>query len=163
MNDSTTKWAVVYANEEFICVRTQSGFRSVTSDPQGITSFLSHQADPESLGVAVREALSKSRTIAAKEIEILFDPDLIKERYEEWVNTALTRYGYLTRRKMFSSMKCCDISETTEIIRIEPSIHEKLEIWTGEGMSKKDEVRIEKSVTDRSLGEGVLLALTRCR
>lgn len=110
-------WANAKINKEFICVKTYSGYGSTQADPKGVEHFLSPDVADEELGLAVLDALAHSRFVlprprqdvwinpeATFDME-LYDLDLHMQRYDQWVNSTLKRYGYKTKRALFKDRK----------------------------------------------------------
>jgi len=53
------KWAAVYFNGDFYCVKTRSGFRIRIQDPQGVLRYLAPDASDGDLGTTLQSALEK--------------------------------------------------------------------------------------------------------
>lgn len=156
------KWAAIYANDEFTCVQTCSGLRSTARDANGELIFLSAAPEPSELGQAVLAALSKSRVLAPEEIGSFFDLAAIEKRYEDWVSEAMQKYGYATRRDLFKKMKHCQLECSGGTVSLRPTFHEKLEAWSGKGIDKDAHVLVAETASAHEIGEGSLLALSRC-
>lgn len=156
------KWAAIYANDEFICVQTCSGLRRTASDPAGRLLFLPAVPESYELGQAIQDALSVSRTLTPEEIGQFFDVAAVERKYEDWVSIMMQKFGYATRRELFKKMKHCQIECSDGAISIRPMLHEKLEAWSGKGIEKADHVLIAETASTHDLGEGALLALSRC-
>jgi len=156
------KWAAIYANEKFVCVQTCSGLRSTTSDPAGKLIFLHASPVPQELGRALQEALSLSRILTPEEIGQFFDLAAVEKRYEDWVAVMMEKFGYSTRRDLFKKMKHCIVECSNRVISIRPTFHEKSEAWSGKGIDKTDHVLISETASSHDLGEGALLAISRC-
>lgn len=156
------KWAAIYANDEFICIQTCSGMRRTARDPSGELIFLSATPEPSELGRAVLAALFKSRVLTPEEIGSFFDVAAIEQRYENWVSEAMQKYAYATRRDLFKQMKHCLLECSGGSISLQPTFHEKLEAWSGKGIDKDDHVLVAETASEHEIGEGSLLALSRC-
>jgi hypothetical protein len=156
------KWAAIYANDEFVCVQTCSGLRSTASDPAGKLIFLHAAPAPHELGQALQAALSVSRTLTPEEIGQFFDVQAIEKRYEDWVAVVMQKFGYSTRRNLFKKMKHCQVVCSEGTISIRPTFHEKLEAWSGKSIEKTDHVLIPETVSSHDIGEGALLAMSKC-
>ena len=156
------KWAAIYANDEFVCVQTCSGLRSTASDPAGKLIFLHAVPMPHELGQALQEALLVSRRLTPEEIGHFFDVTAIEIRYEDWVAVMMQKFGYQTRRELFKKMKHCQVECSAGTIFIRPTFHEKLEAWSGKGIEKTDHILISEMASPYELGEGALLAMSRC-
>lgn len=156
------KWAAIYANNEFICVQTCSGFRRTAFDPKGALIFLSPNPELQELGHAVQEALAASRVLTPDEIGSFFDVSAIEQAYESWVSTMLEKFKYATRRDLFQNMRHCHVESSSGIISIRPTFHEKAEGWSGTGIEKSDYVLTQQTASAQELGQGALRALSKC-
>lgn len=176
MNDKVIRgfWASAYCNESFICVYTRSGYRGGTEADRikGKQYLLPHDADDDALGTAVWNTLSHSRCVlpefypdVSPEVECdaeLYDNSQRAERYEEWVRHLMGIYGYKTKRALFKNMKSCSIEKKLGILTISPSIHEKLEAWSG--FAKDDGVEnvvIPDNSTTAEIGAALRLAFEK--
>ncbi len=161
-------------NDEFIFIETYSGYRSARADYKGNIYVLSPDVGDVELGEAVVGALSKSRFVLAEpreglfvrpEVEFdkkLYDIQHIKQHYENWVKNMSEMFNYKNRKSLFKSMKNCDIEKFDHKISITPSKHEKLEGWSGEGISDNDCVILNDDATPGEIGAGLRLAFSRC-
>lgn len=156
------KWAAIYANDEFICFQTFSGFRSSAMDLEGKTILVKPDDAPHILGQALHDALLASRFLRADELDAFFSIELGKERYETWVAGLMRRYEYSSRRGLFKRMKRCSVEQSGGVTTLRPLRHEKLESWSGNGIDSNDHVQLSDSSSFVELGQGVLLALSRC-
>lgn len=73
----------------------------------------------------------------------------------------MDRYGYKTKRALFKDMKHSIIHLTHGEITISPMRHEKLEAWEGLELSENVIITVDNSPSE--IGEGLRLALTRCK
>lgn len=168
MNDDVviTAWAGAVDNGDFVCVETYSGYSLTGRDPEGAQHLLAPQANDHQLGVAVLDALGRSRFISPledpEEDLAFFDLESTAKQYEEWVRRLVALYGYKTRRALFKDMKSCQIKRREGTIVIGPSHHEKLELWSGDGISKDDYVVIPADSGPTEVGAALRLAFTRC-
>ena len=155
--------ATVYKNQDFIEVETFSGYSRRTSDPDGIQILLPLDVSDKELGQATLLALSKSRIIDVSEIGTFFNIDNVMKRYDAWVADLMAKYNYKTKRALFKNMMRCYVEISDGILTISPSWHEKLEAWSGEGISDNDKVVLSINSTTEEIGAGVRLAFSRCR
>lgn len=167
------EWASVKANQDFITVQTFSGYRSSRMDPEGVRLVLLPKVDNEALGAAVLAALDASRFVLAEPREgvwihpeatfdkRLYDLDVLKHASDEWVSLHMRKFGYKTRRELFKQLLNCNIERRDGEIRIFPTAHEKLEGWSG--VPEDQHVVLPGSSTPSEVGEGVRLAMSRCK
>lgn len=169
-----TAWADAKMNKDFISVKTFSGYRSSQADPQGVEHFFSPDVSDKELGLAVLDALAHSRFVlpeSRKDVWIhpeatfdmeLYDYNLTNQRYDQWVSSTLERYNYKTKRALFKDMKKCSVESKEGQITIRPSHHEKLESWSGKGVSESDYVIIPCDSSPSDVGTALRLAFNRC-
>ncbi|EPC03024.1 hypothetical protein L861_22200 [Litchfieldella anticariensis FP35 = DSM 16096] len=124
--------------------------------------MLGSDSEDEELGEALTDALSKSRTLTLDEYGEFFDYEKGKIQYKDWLKTLMERYGYKTERAMFKNMKSCNIESQNGTITIRPSHHEKLEAWSGDGISESDYVVIPADSSPAEVGAALRLAFSRC-
>jgi hypothetical protein len=165
----------VLANQEFILVETYSGYRGGTHcDFRGVKHYLAPTAMDRELGLAILDCLSRSRWVLAAPREgftfppeVEFDPELFDYKgnmrlYAEWIDEAKARYAYKTKKALFKDMKSCGIKSRNGVITIRPSHHDKLEGWSGNGISQEDYVVLPASSPSEKIGEALRLAFSRC-
>jgi hypothetical protein len=147
-------------NGDFIHVETYSGYRLALADPMAKEYYLEADAADEALGKAALDALAQSRALTLEQSTQLRATS--EERYEKWVKSVMAKYGYKTRRALFKNMKSCGIECCEGRITIRPSNHEKLEGWSGDGISKQDHVVIPADSAPEEVGAALRLAFSRC-
>lgn len=175
MNDVVkTAWADAGINNELVYVITYSGYRSSRADPLGVEHYASPDISDQALGEAVLDALAHSRFVLPERREEvwihpeatfdrdLYDNNLTIQRYKQWVGSTLERFGYKTRRALFKDMKKCSIESKEGQITIRPSHHEKLEFWSGKGISEKLCVTVPFESPPADIGAALRLVFTRC-
>ena len=155
--------ANVYKNQDFIEVKTFSGNGITTSDPDGIQKLLPLDVSDEELGQVTLLALAKSRIIDVSELGPLINRDNVKKRYDASVADLMAKYNYKTKRALFKNMMRCYVEISDGRLTISPSWHEKLEAWSGEGISDDDKVVLSVNSTTEEIGAGLRLAFSRCR
>jgi hypothetical protein len=149
-------------NGDFFCIETYSGIRGIARDPKGKQFLLPPIADAATLGTAVIDALAASRILTLDEVPDFFDYELGQKRYAEWVKGLMERYGYKTRRNLFKNMQSCHIDCVEGQIIIRPTNHEKLEGWSGDGISKEDYVAVLLHDPPDAIGLALRKAFDRC-
>jgi len=175
MNDVTRgRWAFALWNGDFYILETYSGYRGANRrDPNGAQHFLAPNENDEVLGLALLDALAKSRWVLATPRVgsvypegVEFDSDLYDykktgEHYAIWVKTVMDRYAYKTKKALFESMMSCGVEEKEGVITIRPSHHVKLEAWGGKEEGVEDVV-IPSDSTPAEIGAALRLAFSRC-
>jgi len=124
--------------------------------------FDSLNAADEVLGLAVLDALKFSRFLSMDEYHKFFDPDDNKARYASWIASLMERYGYKTKRALFKNMKNCGIHCGTDTLIFNPTHHDKLEGWSGEGIGEDDLVVRPASSSPAEVGRALKEAFVRC-
>lgn len=162
-NKAQDYWVGCYSTNEFLLIETKSGLGMVSSDPLFPSHLLPPDADEQSIGETILQALSDSRTLTVKECGTFFDREKGKEQYAAWIAMLMEKYGYKTKRALFKGMKNCGIHCVNGFITISPTRHEKLEGW---GRTKGDGIEDVVLPVDSSpseIGAGLRLALSRCK
>ncbi|AWK42763.1 DUF1436 family protein [Photorhabdus laumondii subsp. laumondii] len=148
-------------NGDFYSIISYSGYRSLNLDLLGGNHMLSPDISDEELGIVILDALSKSRLIDPD--DNFFDNEKKAERYKEWVKLLMETYNYCSKRQLFKKMHNCGIQLLDGQITIRPSSHEKLEGWSGDGISVADYVVIPADSSPEEVGAALRLAFSRCR
>ncbi|EQC1922680.1 CDI system immunity protein CdiI-o11, partial [Escherichia coli] len=131
-NKDQDYWANIFVTPDFLSVETYSGLGMTGRDPLFSPRLLQPDVDDKSLGEAILQALSDSRTLDVLEDRVaFFDLEKSKEQYAAWIATLMEKYGYRTKRALFKNMKKVGIHLVNDVITIRPSFHEKLEAWSG--------------------------------
>lgn len=155
--------AVARKNCDFIYIETCSGYYWTSKpDPRGKQQLLSPDASDEALGIAVVNALLCSRFLPPKEHKEFYDPHANKPVYEQWVKAMMRRFGYKTRRALFSDMDRCGIKCAERRITFEPSCHVKLEIWERRKSDGFEDVVVAADSSPGIIGAALRLAFSRC-
>ncbi len=167
-------FATAKMNNDFICLDTHSGYRSTKLDPKGVQHLMAHSVSDADLGKLLLDTLSKSRFVLAEpregvwiHPEATFDPDLYDREissanYNKWVNNLIEIYSYKNKAELFKNMKNCSIDFTSDRLRISPSRHEKLDAWSGDGLTDADNVIIPADSSPAEIGAALRLAFSRC-
>ena len=92
----------------------------------------------------------------------MYDRDKTVERYKDWIGRLQEKYSYKTKRALFKDMKRCGIKCRMGQIIIRPSHHEKLELWTGKGLSESDFFNVLFESDSAVIGATLRLAFNRC-
>ena len=160
-NQEQDYWAGYKANERALIIQTWSGFGRYAPDHLYPPHILPLDADNETLGTTVLQALANSRTLdnEAERIDFL-KQESFKPRYEDWVANLCGNLGYKTRRALFKNMMSGDIWLHNGCLKISPSRHVKLEAWDA---IDADDVILSLDNSPEEIGAGLKLALSRCR
>ncbi|CQI90552.1 Protein of uncharacterised function (DUF1436) [Yersinia rohdei] len=157
-------WAYAKTNKDFVFIETYSGYWNCLPDPEGKQFNLLASSEDETIGHAIVEALAASRFLHPKDYPDFFDiRGRVVPQYEEWVKSIMDEYGYKTKRAMFNGMKSCGIESQNGMITLRPSYHEKLEAWSGKGITEADYVVISANSPPANIGAALRLALSRCK
>lgn len=158
-----SKAASVLMNERLICIETYSGRGLMGRDPHGVCEFYELDVPSAALGSSLRRAVSASRWISLDEYPEFFDTERSKDINRRWVEDASRRFGYKSKNALFKKMMNCSVRCVDGLVTLRPSVHVKLEAWTGDGVDPSQYVELSLEDNDDILGEGVRLALSRCR
>ena len=95
-NQEQDYWAGYKANERALIIQTWSGFGRYAPDHLYPPHILPLDADNETLGTTVLQALANSRTLdnEAERIDFL-KQESFKPRYEDWVANLCGNLGYI--------------------------------------------------------------------
>ena len=156
------KEAEAMMNDEFISIKTCSGYFNFLADPEVPEHLLVPDASEEEIGRALLDALSRSRILIPKENRDFFSFERAGVRYEEWVKKIMARYGYKTRRAMFENMKNCWTHSQDDKITLKPTNHVKLEAWEGKSKDKVADVAIPVTSSAFEVGKALKEAFNRC-
>ena len=155
--------ASAFANERALIVVSEVGHRATVMDSSVPPHTLSSNASDDEMGQALGAALGSSRFLSAHEAKLFLNLDRVKKDYEAWVSMLLTRYGYASRKDLFKGMLNCAVESVGELIEIRPTVHEKLEAWSGEDIDESLYIHIPSNADASTLGAGLKLAFTRCK
>lgn len=157
------KWASAYANTKVLAIDTCSGYRGTVGDPAGAHYDFSPGVTDEELGVAVLDCLMHSRFLDTPELRAeLFHPDAVAHYYATWIERLMQFGGFKTKRALLKDMQCCEIEQDGYALTIEPTHHEKLEGWSGEGFTDTDYVVISVREPPEVIGAALREAFRRC-
>ena len=148
-------------NGDFVSIQTYSGYSLSMIDPEAKEHLLSPNASDEELGKAVLDALDQSRFLPIEQARSLRLN--VEQNYKNWIEQMKARYGYKTKNALFKKMMSCGIQLDDGIITIRPSLHEKLEGWSGDGIKEEDYVKISADSPPAEIGAALRLAFKRCR
>ena len=163
MDDREKKaWASAYQNADMVRISTVSGHGLLVDDPQGKETLLGNDADDAALGVAVKEALARSRFLPLDEAREFLDYKRVEQRYEERTKVLMERYGYKNKAALFRGMKRCGITLSNGVITIAPTVHEGSDSWRRNKSDELDDVVIAANRSAAEIGAALKLGFSRC-
>ncbi|XBS69206.1 contact-dependent growth inhibition system immunity protein [Acerihabitans sp. KWT182] len=175
MNDVVkTAWANATMNPDFFCIETYSGYGATQLDPRGAQHITALDTDNADLGNMILDALSHSRFVLPKprsdvwihpdtEFDAAFyDQDTMKKVYDDWQTKLILRFGYKNKQQLLKKMNNCGIHCVNDLITICPSNHDRLNGWSGDGLTDADNVVIPADSTAAEIGAALRLAFSRC-
>ena len=147
--------------EKFYRLKAYSGYALQFGDPEADEILLDPEVSDEMLGQAVLDTLKQSRHMPYEKACILKQD--LQERYQEWVQNMMKRYGYKGKLALFKNMKDCGVTLKDNLITIKPTIRDRAEGWSGDGFTEEDYVKIAANNPPADIGAALRLAFTRCR
>ncbi|WP_082676190.1 contact-dependent growth inhibition system immunity protein [Pannonibacter phragmitetus] len=102
-----SRWASAKFNNDFFRIETYSGYSSPIRDPLGVQHLLQPDASDQELGSALLDALAHSRFVLGvprNDVRVhpevtydmsLYDYELSRQRYAEWIRKLMERFGYM--------------------------------------------------------------------
>ena len=92
-----------------------------------------------------------------------FDHEKLKRVDRAWMHRVSELFGYKNRKSVFQNMLKCSVDGEDGVVVMSPKVHVKLEAWSGERIDASEKVALDEASGDDTIGEGVRLALSRCR
>lgn len=154
------KLVMALANEKFICLVPQSGYRIAMVEPTATERLLVPDTPDSVLGEAIQSAIAESRFLNLEEAKAL--RSTVDSRYAEWVRSLMDRYGYRTKQALFKKMKSCSIVVSGDEFVLSPSHHDKLDSWSRSKGDGIEDVIIPSGSSMVDVGAALRLALSRC-
>ncbi len=174
MNDVVkTRWANAKMNPDFFCIETYSGYGAHQLDPDGAQHIASLDTNNAELGNMILDALSRSRFVLPKprtdvwihpetEFDAAFYDQDMKKIYDNWNSNLISRFGYKNNQQLFKKMINCGINCRNDLITISPSNHDRLDGWSGDGLTDEAKVILPADSTPAEIGAALRLAFSRC-
>jgi Protein of unknown function (DUF1436). len=153
------KQTSAYFNNDLFIIKAFSGYRAGLMDPLAHDYCLAPDCSNAELGQALLSSLAESRALPIEEDRALA---MDHSYYPEWIKSLMERYGYKTKRALFRKMHSCDIELNDGMITIEPTHHDKLEGWSGDGFTEQDYVKVPADSPPEEIGAALRLAFSRC-
>jgi|SRR5690606_17949918 len=154
------KRASAKRTEKFIFIATYSGRGLLAMDADGAGHVLSVDASDDELGVAVLDAIERSRFLQPEEARRFLSPDQVKKNHDDWIKEMLNLFSYTSRRDLFRGMKSCDIRLVDGEIVICPTEHPKLEAW--EVLGDEMMIRVSGGASSSEIGAVLRTGFDRC-
>ncbi len=172
--------AIIRINEKFIRILTCSYSGWSQGDPQGEDIYLAPLADVKIIGESVLKALAKSRDLSETEEEKnmdittkewrdlkpdrwLFTPIAAAERYKEWIQRVMKEYNYKTKKALMQNMQHVSVEQNEEHIIFQPTNHESIEGFSGDGITEALNVVIPANSSPEIIGAATRYAIGNCQ
>lgn len=165
MCNSFTKeaWVSIYFNELYYFIHTMSRYNLLVFDYQMPIYHLSKDIDIQELGRTVMLALNDSRIIDVNTPEENFSRDGALSAYKKWINDGKMLCNSKSRKDFLTKMMLCHICQEGNHIIISPTLHKKIDLWTGDGFSEKDSITLLDTVSYFELGKSIIEVISRCK
>jgi hypothetical protein len=156
-----SQWAEISRTERFISIETLSGYRIIQREDDGFVVNLPPDATDQELGLALLQALDRSRFIWPPDPEFA-NAERYMRCYRDWENDVMRRYGYKTKRELNRNMDWCRAERSEGRIRIRPHEREfgKPGYWSD--LPPERDVIIPETRDALAVGAAVRTALDRC-
>lgn len=149
-------------NNDFYCINTYSGYGLLLMDSATESHILIPKCSDDELGFATLKALSESKVIDPDDTDY-FDCDRGDAIFASWTEDIMRAFNYKTKRSMFKNMLNCGVCQLNGVITITPTIHNRLDGWSGNGIAESDYVIIPDNSTPEEIGAALRLAFSRCK
>jgi hypothetical protein len=154
-----TQWADVSRTERFICVESLSGYRIIQPEDDGYVLYLTPDANQDTLGRAVLDALGRSRFIFPPD-PAFSEAERYMKCYHDWQKDFMQRYGYKTKRDAYRNMDWCRVKRSEGKISIQPHQRDKPEYFRD--LPAERTVVLPATDDAETIGAALRLALDRC-
>jgi hypothetical protein len=154
-----TQWADVSRTERFICVESLSGYRIIQREDDGYVLYLTPDANQDTLGRAVLDALGRSRFIFPPD-PAFSEAERYMKCYHDWQKDFMQRYGYKTKRDAYRNMDWCRVKRSEGKISIQPHQRDKPEYFRD--LPAERTVVLPATDDAETIGAALRLALDRC-
>jgi hypothetical protein len=154
------QWADVNKTDRFISVEPLSGYRTIQRENECYVIYLTADSNNDALGLALLEALDKSRFIWPLDEPEFFKWQRYVQCYRNWQKDFMHRYGYKTKREAYKKMNWCRVERSEGKISIQPHKRDKPEYF--EDLPPEKTVVIPETRDAAALGAALRLALDRC-
>lgn len=124
--------------------------------------YLAPNVTDEELGAALRSSLANSRRVTLEEFQEIFHSRIVQDLEKERTASAISRYGYKTKRAMYKNMDTCTISLFDDQIEIQPTHQKSLDVYTVRKNGGPFALSVAAAATDAEIGALLREAFTRC-
>lgn len=155
-----SQWAVVYVAKSFVYVGVRSGYWQNYIDPGRYSAYFGVDVSGPVLGKAVLEALGRSRFLDPTWNRAFFAGTTIKANYSAWVAELMNRYGFKTKKQLFSEMAFILITRQKGRLAFQPHRWAKPEYWYD--LEEDQDVVIAETKSAEAVGAALRQALDRC-
>jgi hypothetical protein len=154
------QWASVNRTERFVSVEPLSGYRMAYREDEGYIIYLPSDAGDDALGVALLQALDRSRFIWPRDERDFFNRERITQCDRNWQKDFMHRYGYKSKREAYKIMNWCEAKRSEGKISIKPHKQDGAEYFRN--LPADDTVVIPATKDPIAAGAALRLALARC-
>ncbi|WP_083861338.1 contact-dependent growth inhibition system immunity protein [Microvirga lotononidis] len=159
-NVKPKKWSVAYKTADFISIVTHSGYRGSAIEIGRAYCIVPATINERDLGIAAQECLGKSRFLSLEQIPDFFELGRLKRDHDLWIDELMQKHGFKTKRALFKSMLSCNLTISDDVLTIEPTVHEKLEGWSGRG--EEETIVLPADSSPGEVGAAIRAAFERC-
>lgn len=156
------KNSIIYFNGEYFIILTMSGYRARRHDYSRKEFILTNETSDRNLGMAAIEAANASRFVTPDDTDF-YSLDKLEKNHKIWLEDKLKKLNIKTKTTFLKSLIMCNLIIKDGLITIKPSHHDRLEAWSGSGITRENDVIIPSSADFDKTGAGIRLAFTRCK
>lgn len=150
------KHASVYANDDFICVRSSAGYRSTVEDR--VVALLPPDASSSDIGEAVLSALDSYRVLSPRQLDDFFRPERVHLKHSEWEQELAAHAGYRSVKQVYRRLRRVSIRLSGSTLSAHAAIKDRRNGFTGNGIFFT--IGVGDGVV--AVGEAVKKALEEC-
>jgi hypothetical protein len=154
------QWASVHRTERFVSIEPLSGYRMAYREDESYVIYLPSDAGDDALGVALLQALDRSRFIWPRDEPDFFNRERITQCYRNWQKDFMRRYGYKSKRDAYKTMDWCEARRSEGKISIKPHKQDGPEYFRN--LPADTTVVIPVTKDSGAAGAALRLALDRC-
>jgi len=150
------KHASVYAKDQFFCVETCAGYRSVGGER--ISAFLAGDAPDADVGKAVLDALGSYRVLSESEIPTFRDLARVEAKQEEWERQLMALAGYKSRQEIYRGLKHVPVRLCGSELSVSATAKDRRNGFEGSGFTLAVAVHLGPA----AIGSAVKKAVSEC-